>query len=131
MSKKKILYKEIKLHPSSWCLDIFICNDNELLALAFNKYFGASKEYYKEEGFGNYVASITSTKQSLNKGHRRIVMVLKSYIDYIFVHEIIHVLFHLSKNSGNEIKYKSQEWVAQMAEYIYINGSDLKTYSKI
>lgn len=46
-------------------------------------------------------------------------MWLKEFDVAIAVHEITHVVFRLNKVAGLEINNDSQEWVAQMVEYIY------------
>lgn len=131
MNKKSVYLNRISIPPSLWHLDIWISQDEEKLAHQFNKYYGASKEYYLEEGFGNWVSTIGATQTSIRKGNRTIIMCLKELDLSILVHELTHVLFHYGKASGCLINYESQEWVAMLFEYLYNVASKPGNYSLV
>lgn len=125
-------YKEIKLLPTLFYLDVFITNDDELLRKTFNKFYGIDTVEMIEKGItaDDSVTHIKSTEESKFKGSIRIVMILRDFDSAITFHEIIHVLFRLELLSGININSDSQEWVACMAEYIY-NQYNINDYSTI
>jgi hypothetical protein len=112
-------FKCIPLHPTLFHLDVWVCNDQDNLANYFNKRYGASVEYYLNENMPNATCSLTSTIDSELKGIRTIVVNVDSWDMGIIVHELGHVLFHLSKYSGLEIGQESQEWFCYMLEYLF------------
>jgi hypothetical protein len=112
-------YIKIDLIPTLFELDVWICNDKETLVKLFKEHYGASEEYYSDFISENQVATIYSKSDSLFKGETRIVMNLTGKSINIIVHEVVHVVYHLSKLTGLSVNYKSQEWVAYMTEYIF------------
>ena len=116
---KKALFKEIKLLPTKFSVDVWICDNLELIAKCYNKRYGASQEYYKEETKPNCVWSITSTDESELKGDKTIVMCVESWDMPIIVHELNHVIYHLAKYCHLETNYDSQEWISYMLEYLF------------
>lgn len=113
------LFKAIQLAPTHIYVDIWICNDQDNIAKYFNKRYGASVEYYKEEISPNQVCDLYSTKESELKGERRIVMNVTSFDMAVIIHELIHVVYRLAKICGMETNYDSQEWISYMVEYLF------------
>lgn len=115
-----MIFKEIPLIPTHYCLDFWLFDSLEQACEQFSKRYGESKDFYKDWIIPNMVSVITSTVESEAKGDEKIVMNISAPIDYVIVHEVVHVVFKLSKHTHVEMKSKSQEWVAYMAEYIFI-----------
>lgn len=124
-------FQEIKLIPTKFCVDVWVCNDMKQLSLQFNKRYGASAEYYYDETTRNQVCTLTATDKSELKGITRIVMNINSWNVAVIVHEIIHVVYHLSKQCQLDMGYDSQEWVAYYAEYLFEQMTDKKNYKPI
>lgn len=114
-----IRFKEVRIQPTRWTLDVWICNKPQSLVDLFHKRYGASKEYYEEEMEANCVMHIDSTDKSELKGERRIIMILEKMDYYVLVHELIHVLWYTAKRTGCEMNYSTQEWQAILFEYLY------------
>jgi hypothetical protein len=112
-------FKEIPLLPTKFLLDVWICDNLNELSEAFHVRYGASVEYYKGDLHPDAVQVIQSTVDSECKGSKMIVMNMQELQDTVVLHEVVHVVFKLSKITGIEISYKSQEWVAYFVEYIY------------
>lgn len=125
----KILFKEIPLLPTTFHVDVWICDDMKLLSEKFHKRYGASIEYYKEELIGNCVQSITSTVDAELKAITRIVMIVDDFTASIITHEINHVLHHLSDHCHIEIT--AQEWCSYMLEYLFEQCIDEKSFISI
>jgi hypothetical protein len=119
--KNKIImiFKSIPLLPTKFSLDVWICDDLDELSAAFSVRYGASVEYYKGDLRPDAVEVISSTEASESRGDKVIVMNMQKLDAVIVLHEVIHVVFKLSKITGIEICQKSQEWVAYFVEYIY------------
>jgi hypothetical protein len=126
MKKVIIKFKEIKIQPTNWYLDVIICKDKHKIAQFMHKRYGASVEYYEDELFTEFVSTISSTYKSECNGRKRIVMVLYDMNRGILVHELVHVLWHFSKNSGVNMCYDSQEWQAILFEYLYNECKSIK-----
>ena len=131
--KRTIKFKNIKLYPTFQTLDVWVYSDSIKLAPAFVKRYGASVEYYSEEldqpKARASVRKITGTIKSEVNGAEKIVMILSGCEKSYIVHEIIHVISFLSELTGIEYNNKSDEWCAYMAEYLFNEISDFKTYS--
>jgi len=113
-----MLYKEIRLVPTLFYLDVFIGKTKELPKI-FNNFYGASVDYYKDTITPLQVCTINSTHKSKFNGEIRIVLNVKNFDIPILFHEINHVLWHLHKLTGIELNYNSQEWSSYFLENIY------------
>lgn len=123
--------KTIPLLPTHFSLDVLITNKEKTAIKFQHKEYGLSKESLKKEGQQvNTVATIDSQKKSKYKGERRICLILEGFKPAIVVHELIHVLWHLSKYSGLDINYNSQEWQALFMEQLYVQIMDKSNYKK-
>lgn len=132
-----IRYKEVKLLPTLFSLDVYIVGDryvNDSMSIKDRKTlskilqdkYGSGYEYwYEEMEDANMVFTITSTKKSEYKGQVRIVMIINPSLK-VLVHEIIHAQWHLSKATALDMNYNSQEWQAVMYEYIFTEIKDFK-----
>ena len=126
-------HKPIRLYPTLFYVDVWICDDKSYLAKVFNKYYGASVEFYEEEEiFDNYVGSISSKDNSEFKGDTRFVLKIIDLNDIgILIHELNHVYYHLCNKLNIELSFKSQEWHSYMLEYLYEESKEINTYTKI
>lgn len=135
-----IRYKEIKLIPTLFSLDVYIVgdrysekkiiteSDRKTIATIFNNKYGHGYEYwYENSNTVNEVFASNGDKKSEHGETRRIVMVINPCIKTL-VHEMIHVLWYLADASGLDMNYKSQEWQALMGEYIF---TEIKEFKKI
>lgn len=114
----KILLKEIPLYPTSFKVDVWIGNINELPKL-FHKRYGASIEYYEGMISHNQCMDLISTDNSELKGSHRIIVNMSRIVPGIVLHEMNHVIYYLSKITGVELNYQSQEWHSYMLEYLF------------
>lgn len=131
-SGSKIRFKEIRLLPTAFTLDVWVGQDYDRMAKLFKKRYGASKEYYIPElQSANFVATIHGTKKSKIGESIRIIMVLEGFSPSILVHETTHVCWHLSNVCNVELNYDSQEWHACMMETIVEACLDKKTFKKL
>lgn len=138
MSKKEIIsekealkkgyFKTIPLYPTAFHVDIWVCSDLDNLCKYFNKRYGASIEYYQDEINENQTMTLVSTRKSELKGIRTIVVNVDSWNMSTIIHELSHVIFHLSKICGMETNYNSQEWFCYMLEYLYSNCQNDSTF---
>lgn len=115
----KVLHKEIPLYPTLFTVDVWVSNNQDELAKCFHKRYGASIEYYKEKTDADQVVSLTATNESEKNGHKCIVMNISEFNDSVIVHEINHVIHHLSEYTGIETTYEAQEWCSYMQEYLF------------
>jgi hypothetical protein len=122
------LIKEIKLLPTHFTADIWVCSNLDNLAKHFNQRYGASIEYYKDEISSNQCWTLAGTPKSELKGEKRIVMNVNSFDLGTIVHEVNHVVYHLGKICQLETTYNSQEWVSYMLEYIFNQCIEKETY---
>ncbi len=130
--KEPVKFKTVKLLPTLWSLDAYVIpskyNDQHRKDIASDMVtrYGANYEcYYEELEKINCVINVSATKKSKSKGETRIIMLVEYDLKTI-VHELLHVLQHLSNLSGVEMSYDAQEWQACMLEYLYGEFMDLK-----
>lgn len=124
------LFKTIPLHPTLFSLDVWVSRDKETLAKCFHERYGASVDYYIDEYKPNSVYRLTATKDSDWNGFKVIVMNVETFDLATIVHEINHVIFHLSAYTKIEICYESQEWVSCMMEYLFRHCADKKSFKE-
>ena len=132
-----IRLKEVKLTPTQFTLDAYIVGDRYnhnritkedrvILSKMFNKRYGGGFEYWHENtGEVNEVFTAHGKNGAEIGDTKRIVMVINPCIK-VLVHETIHVLWYLSRESGLDMDFNSQEWQACMGEYIFTEIKDFK-----
>lgn len=132
-----IRYKELKLTPTLFDLDVYIVGDRynhnsitksdrkELSKILHYNYGGNYEYWFENSEIVNEVFTTKSEKKSYFKGERRIVLIINPSIK-VLVHEIMHVLWHLAKATSLDMNYDSQEWQAVMYEYIFTEIKDFK-----
>jgi hypothetical protein len=130
MDNTKVNYQNIRLAPTHWTLDVWVCNNKENLLRAFNKRYGASVEYYRDWLTMNQVCNISSIKKSEGKGENYIILNVTSLNTQVLVHEIIHVIFQMNKKTHIDICDDSQEWVAYMTDYLFEYIRNPKNYKE-
>ncbi len=122
-----ILFKEIKIQPSEWHLDIVVCKNKKEINQFFKKRYGIDDYYDKP----NECASLDSGIDSLLKCEKRVAILLETLSNKgVIVHELIHALWHITKRIGYEMNYDSQEWQAILFEYLFTEVCKRKDYSK-
>ena len=128
-------FKEIKLLPSSWILEVvhYPHDDNEdKLDIWMHMRYGIPLIDLQREVNGNACHSIESGLKSELKGSKRILVVLTTLDDPgLIVHELLHALWHYSKFSGTNMNIDSQEWQALHLEYTFNEVINPKTWEKL
>lgn len=114
-----IKFKQIRLYPSDFSLDVWV-GDTIEIAPFYMKYYGFSINRTEGSIGNNECALIYSGENCEARGEKRIVIKLMSLDDVgIVVHEAIHALFEFSHVVNTELKYDTTEWNAIMGEYIF------------
>lgn len=134
MKKNKLeigYFKEVRLIPTLFSVDIWVCSDSDNLAKYFNKRYGASTEYYKENYCNNAVEDITATESSEVGGEMRIVMHINSWDIPTIIHELNHVIHHLARRTGLGTNYECQEWTSYMLEYLFEQCQNYGTFKTL
>ena len=131
MSVQKCYLKSIRLYPTLFHVDVWICSDLDLLANQFSRRYGASVEYYKEDLELNSTQDIKPTANSELKGDYTIVVNMQKLDLPTLVHELNHVFYHLLKIIGVKISMDNSEWHSYMLEYLYEETKDIKTFKMI
>jgi hypothetical protein len=127
---EKAFLKTIRLYPTLFSVDVWICTDLEELSKCFNIRYGATSDYYLGQLSPNQTMRIDSTDNSELNGLRTIVVNLQNYDNAVIIHEIIHVIWYLSKLTGIEINRKSQEWQAYFVEYLFTEITKSEDYKE-
>ena len=105
--------KTFRLYPTLFYIDVFVCS--KIKRKYLKKRYGL-----KESIKPNECGTIYSSKKSELKGIKRFYICLESTeYDNIIIHEIVHLLWHLSKEMNIELKYESQEWQANFFEMVF------------
>jgi hypothetical protein len=137
-----IRFKEIRLFPTLFYLDVFIIEPykeddekNNLLREKLSKLmsdrYGAAKQYYYNELESiNWVNTIKTTDTSIVKSERRIVLVIEPKIVNL-IHENVHVLHHLSEMTGLETDHNSTEWNAYFLQYLFEEINDFEKITEL
>jgi len=109
-------YKEIRIYPSVWTMDVIISNSEKDLKNISEKRYGI----FDDPIMFNQCCSIHSEKKGELNCEKRVVLSLKSLKDKkTIVHELIHAIWHISEYVGYEMSYNTQEWQAVLFEYLY------------
>ena len=129
-------FKEIKLLPSSWILDVVHYphkDDEEKLSHWMHIRYGLPLiDLERDPTNSNACHKIESASKSELKGERRILVVLKTLDDPgLIVHELLHALWYYSSCSGTEMSYETQEWQALHLEYTFNEVINPKTWQVI
>jgi hypothetical protein len=112
------LYEE-KLYPTRYTLDLWLTNDRRDLADAFNKRYGASKEYYMDELANTDFAATISPANLAEIKETRLVCVIENYHNMRTIeHEAAHLVFKLFDVVGQQVCDEIQEMFAIYLEYI-------------
>lgn len=117
-----IKYKEIRLYPSDFSLDVIEASmENHDLAVEFMQYrYGMTEETLGDTRLYDMCTAIEPGKKNKVKNEIRIVVMLNNLNRAdILVHELIHALYRLEDIMGLEIHVDSQEWQALMMEYMF------------
>lgn len=134
-----IKFKEIRLYPTEFYLHAYIIGDRDnhgkisdkhrrALSLIFcKKYGGDFESHYEQLNDTDFVIKVHPTEKSESNGHIKIVTVLSPNLNTL-VHEVIHILWYIGDTANLDMCYKSQEWQALLAEYIF---KELRYFSKI
>jgi len=115
-----IKFKEIRLCPTHHILDVWITDTPDSLNNIFMKRYGMTdKELENEPINSNECMLLYSDKESDLQSEKRFVMILENNKDVqIIIHEITHLKYQLSGETGIEITKDSQEWQAYFMDYI-------------
>lgn len=111
-------FKQIKLIPSEFILDVWIGRNYDVLN-KYNKFYNLTGEDMigKTE---NWVDTIYFLPKNGKRNTTRICLKITSLQNKkVLVHEIIHILWHLSTVVGYKMVNDSQEWQAVLADWIY------------
>ena len=118
-------FKEIKIQPSLWTLDVIVGGSQKKVNKFCKKRYGIN-DYAEAK---NECSIVDTHKKSQLKGARRIVIIMESLKDKrCVVHELIHAMWMLAKGIGYEMNYNTQEWQAVLFEYLYAEILDKKGY---
>ena len=112
-----IKFKEIRLYPSEFTLDVYVTDNVSLLRDAFIAKYGANEAFLSIMHTDMSIQFETSSEASC-KGNRVFVLILSSLDTHIVFHELMHLLWQFSELSGVELCSESQEWQALFIEYI-------------
>ena len=125
MSKAKALLKTIRLYPTQFECDIWICGDMNHLDKCYHKRYGIG--FIDNDTKGDAECSrIESAKTSEIGAEKRIALAFSKYDHTHFAHESVHCLNHLSHWTNIEIGFNSQEWNAYFIEYVFSECIDKK-----
>lgn len=106
---KKCYFKNIRLYPTEFEVDIWVCKDIEFLSKKFHDRYGASIEYYKDELRPNATQTVVSTLKSELKGDKIIIVNVETFNTGIFLHELNHVVYYLYNIIHADLHYSAQE----------------------
>lgn len=112
-----IKFKEIRLYPSEFTLDVYVAEDVSLLKDIFKAQYGANEAFLSIMHKDMAIMFETSIDASM-KGNRVFVLILSSLNPKLVFHELIHFMWQFADVSGVEMTTDSQEWQALFIEYI-------------
>jgi len=115
----KCYFTSIRLYPTLFHVDVWICSDLDVIASHFNKRYGSSTEYYKEDLRNNSTQDIKPTKDSELKGDYTIVVNIDKLDFGVLIHELNHAYYHLCEIIGAKTNKESSEWHSYMLEYLF------------
>ena len=112
-----IKFKEIRLYPSVFTLDVYITEDASCLTEMFEERYGSDEDFILTLDTDICLSFETEFGSTLD-GDRVFVIILKHLEPYIVAHELIHLLWQLNQTIGTNMNIESQEWQALFIEYI-------------
>lgn len=126
----KALLKEIKLYPTDFKLDVWVCDEVNYLTQCFEKRYGDQHSYYQSELVlhPNACRLIHSTETSEHKGNIIVVVNLEIFDLPTLVHELNHVIYKLIEITGLELV---TEWTSYLLEYLFKECSDMRNYLNV
>lgn len=126
----KALLKTIRLYPTSFDCDIWICDDAEYLDKCYMKRYGVKfTDDSPIKGVAE-CARIDGGEDSEIGKIKYIAMAFKEPKPSLFVHEAVHSLHHLSYWTGIETGFSAQEWNAHFVEYVFDSCCDEKGFEE-
>jgi len=115
----KLYFKEIPLEPSEFSLDVIVTKSHNKAAKFLKRRYNLRKFKTKSHQLLNSVRTVESGTASPLKGEIRIVMILETLNPAIIVHELVHVMHRMSRETGVELSFDAQEWHALAMERLY------------
>jgi hypothetical protein len=110
-------FKEIRLYPSVFTLDVYVVDDASKLTDLFEERYGADEDFILTL-HTNLCLSFDTDVNSELKGNRVFVIIFDEIRPNIVSHELIHLMWQLSEVIGIELNTHSQEWQALFMEYL-------------
>ena len=126
----KALLKTIRLYPTSFDCDIWICDDAEHLDKCYMKRYNIKFTDDSPIKGKAECASMETDGEGELKNKKQIVLAFDSISNSSFVHESVHALHHLSKWTGLETGFDAQEWNAWFIEYVFDSCCDEKGFEE-
>lgn len=118
--------KEIKLLPSLWTLDVLYSKlIPEIEKVAF-EYYEINHDY-----FGDKCINSVTKAWSFKDNQNRIIMFIDSKRPGLITHELVHVLWRFADSVYLEINIDTQEWQAQLHEYLFNEIVDKSNWSEV
>lgn len=112
-----IRFKEIRIYPSDFTLDVYVVDDASKLTDMFEQRYGADEDFILTL-HTNLCLSFDTDLDSELKGYRVFVIILDKLTPSIVSHELIHLMWQFSERVGAELNTNSQEWQALLTEYL-------------
>jgi hypothetical protein len=112
-----IRFKEIRLFPTEFTLDVYVVDDASILSDMFEERYGADESFILTLKTNECLSFETDLYSDL-KGDRVFVLILDNLKPYIVAHELVHLLWQLSETIGVEMNPDSQEWQALFIEHL-------------
>lgn len=126
---RKTLFKEIRLLPTHFDLDVLVSSCEKTARLFI------SERYLDFPGDNEQVintVNVLPLEVNNKQCEPRILLVLENLRDKaILAHELIHVLWALSELVGTEMSKDSQEWQAHMVSYLFQEIIDIPKNCKV
>ena len=115
-----IKFKEIRLYPTMHHVDVWITEEPSSLNDIFMKRYGMKQSDIDNDPINSDECMLLYTqKESDLNGEKRFVIVLNNNKDaHVVVHEVNHLKWQLSGETGLEINTHSQEWQSYFMDYI-------------
>lgn len=114
-----LYFKKVKLHPTTFSMDVLSCEDDNKLISFIKKRYGLLDHQIDIEQ-KDFVCMISCGPDSEISDRRRMFMRLNSPNDReAIVHELVHVLHVMSEHTKIEVGSESQEWQALFTEMLF------------
>ena len=119
MKKSAVYFREIPLYPTQFYVDVWVCEDRDLLAKHFKRRYDMSQDYFDDKISPNQVCDIEIGGKAKLCGHTRILMNVIKFDLPVIVYELNHVVYHLAALCGLKTNEETQEWVSYLLEYLF------------